>query len=178
VALKLNKREKYYVSTAVGFVVFFALMQLVVFPLQEKRSRLKRTVDTNAERIQKMQALSMEYQLLRQQATADQLRLSKREPGFSLFSFLDGLVTKNGLKNNISYMKPSNTEGAEENIKISSVEMKLQDVSLEQLTQYLYDVENSMKNAMVKRISISEASKQEGSLEVVLQVETIEKVQP
>jgi general secretion pathway protein M len=174
VAIKLNKREKYYVSAALGFIIVFTLMQLIVFPSLEKRTRLKRTVEANANRIQQLYTLSTEYNLLREQADRAQLRLSKREAGFSLFSFLDGLVSKNGLKDQISYMKPSSSEGPNSQFKISTVEMKLQAITLEQLTQYLCDVENSMKSALVKRISISEMSKQEGLLDVVLQVETLE----
>jgi general secretion pathway protein M len=174
VSIKLNKREKYYVSAALAFIVVFAVMQLIVFPLLEKRTRLKRTVAANAARIEQLEALSAEYNTLREQANQSQLRLSKREAGFSLFSFLDGLVGKNGLKDKIIYMKPSSSDGPSDRFKISTVEMKLQTITLEQLTQYLYDVENSMKSALIKRISISEMSKQEGFLEVVLQVETLE----
>lgn len=172
--IKLNKREKYYVSAAVGVILVFILMQLIVFPLLEKRNRLKRSVEMNAERMQQLYSLGAEYTLLQEQANRAQRRLSKREAGFSLFSFLDGLVVKNGLKDRISYMKPSSSEGPSSKYKISTVEMKLQAITLEQLTQYLCDVENSMKSALVKRISISEMSKQEGLLDVVLQVETLE----
>jgi hypothetical protein len=176
VSYKLNKREKYYVSAAVGFIIVFALMQLIVFPLLEKRTRLKRTVEANAGRIQQLQTLSAEYHALKEQANRSQQRLSKREAGFSLFSFLDGLVGQNGLKDKISYMKPSSSEGPNNQLKLSTVEMKLQEITLEQLAKYLYDVENSMKSVIIKRISISEMSKQEGLLDVVLQVETLEAV--
>lgn len=173
-AIKLSKREKYYVSAAAGFIILFGIMQLIVFPLTEKRTRLKRTVDANAHKIEQLRVLATEYHQLREQATRAQRRLSKREAGFSLFSFLDGLVVKNGLKDQINYMKPSSSESPDSHFKISSVEMKLQSITLEQLTQYLFDVENSMKSALIKRISISDTSKQEGLLDVVLQVETLE----
>ncbi len=47
-------------------------------------------------------------------------------------------------------------------------------VTLEQLTQYLFQVETAGKSAKVKRISITKTSKQEGYVDVVLQVETLE----
>lgn len=173
-AIKLNKREKYYVSAAAGFIIVFALMQLLVFPLLDKRNRLKRTVETNARRLEQLYSLGAEFNLLQEQAGRAQRRLSKREAGFTLFSFLDGLVGKNGLKDRISYMKPSSSDGPSSKFIISTVEMKLQAITLEQLTKYLFDVENSMKSALVRRISISEMSKQEGLLDVILQVETLE----
>lgn len=173
-AINLNKREKYYVSIAAGFVALFVIMQFVVFPLMDKRNRLRRTVSVNAERLEEMRSLEKEYLTLSAQADLAQTQLNQREAGFSLFSFLDGLVSKIGLKDRISYMKPSSTNTQDARFKLSTVEMKFQAITLEQLTQYLFQVETAGKSAKVKRISITQTSKQEGYVDVVLQVETLE----
>ena len=52
--------------------------------------------------------------------------------------------------------------------------MKLDAITLEQLTQYLYGVETSENMVDVKKISISKKDKTQGLLTAVLQVETIE----
>lgn len=173
-AIKLNKREKYYVSMAGGFVVLFIIMQFVVFPVLDKRNTLRRAVSANAERLDKMRALEQEYQALRARTDQAKTQLTGREAGFSLFSFLDGLVGKIGLKDRISYMKPSSSTSPDPRFKLSTVEMKFQAVTLEQLTQYLFQVETSGKSAQIKRISITQTSTQEGYMDVVLQVETLE----
>ncbi len=78
-----------------------------------------------------------------------------------------------GVKEHITYMKPSISGQKENSYKISSVEMKLQAVSMAQLTAYLYMVETSRNMVRIKRISISKTGKHEGFIDAVLQVETL-----
>jgi general secretion pathway protein M len=173
-AIKLNQREKYYVGTAIVAVVAFAVVQLIVVPLLNKRGRLERTVHAAQQQLQTMRDLTAAYQRAEREVEFAKTSLAAREPGFSLFSFLDSLVGETGLKDRISYMKPSNSEGPDSRFRISSVEMKLQGITLEKLVQYLYKVEYSGKNVQVKRLSISETGKEAGLVDVVLQVETLE----
>ncbi|NIV99991.1 hypothetical protein GWN26_13050 [Candidatus Saccharibacteria bacterium] len=52
--------------------------------------------------------------------------------------------------------------------------MKLDAISLEQLTAFLHGVETSQNMVMVKKLSISKKDKKEGLINVIMQVETIE----
>jgi general secretion pathway protein M len=54
------------------------------------------------------------------------------------------------------------------------VEMKLDGITLKQLTTYLHGVETSKNMVDVKRISISKKDKKQRLLTAVLQVETVE----
>jgi general secretion pathway protein M len=91
-----------------------------------------------------------------------------------LFSFLDRLAGESGIKDQISYMKPSKTVQKNSPYKISRVEMKLDAITLEQLTNYLHGVETSKNMVDIKKISISKKDKKQGLLTAVLQVETVE----
>jgi general secretion pathway protein M len=173
-AIKLNQRETYFVSTALVAIIAFAVVELAVVPLLNKRSRLERVVQASQQQLRTMADLTAAFQRVQREAEFAKTSLAARKPGFSLFSFLDSLVGETGLKDRISYMKPSNSEGPDSRYKISSVEMKLQGITLEQLVQYLYKVEYSGKNVQVKRLSISQTGKEEGLVDVILQVETLE----
>jgi general secretion pathway protein M len=52
--------------------------------------------------------------------------------------------------------------------------MKIDGVTLEQLTNYLYGIETSKNMVIVKKLSISKKEKNEGLVNVILQVETVE----
>jgi general secretion pathway protein M len=52
--------------------------------------------------------------------------------------------------------------------------MKLDDITLQQLTTYLYSVETSKNMVLVKKLSISKKEKSQGLIDVILQVETVE----
>ena len=90
---------------------------------------------------------------------------------FSLFSFLDKQAEGAGIKELISYMKPSTVEG-DEDLQESIVEMKLQQISLKQLVDFLKLIESPEKVVSVKRISIQESGKEKGLLEVIMQIVT------
>jgi general secretion pathway protein M len=71
-------------------------------------------------------------------------------------------------------MKPTNTVQKNSNYKLSRVEMKLDGVTLEQLTGYLYGIETSKNLVIVKKLSISKKEKNDSLVNVILQVETVE----
>ena len=62
----------------------------------------------------------------------------------------------------------------ETKLKITTVELKIQAITMEQLTRYLHGVEHTNNNLHIKRLSIAETGKPEGYIDVVMQVETFE----
>ncbi len=71
-------------------------------------------------------------------------------------------------------MKPSTSVKEDSGLKISRVELKLQEVTLKDLTAYLFKVETSKNMVIVKRLSITKIGKDTGLVSAVLQVETFE----
>lgn len=171
---KLTKRERYSILAASSAIVFFIVLQWVVLPAFDRRERLEKTLRVKEKILQEMIALKSEYQAIRQKSDVSKSYLSKREKGFTLFSFLDRLSGNAGIKEHITYMKPSTTIQKDGLHKISRVEMKLQELTLRQLTTYLHMVETSKNMVKIVRLSISKAGTQAGYINVVLQVETFE----
>jgi general secretion pathway protein M len=102
------------------------------------------------------------------------MRVTQRPKGFSLNSFLVQQAGQVGIKDRISSMKPSKTIQKNSKYKISRVEMKLDAITLEQLTVYLHGVETSKNMVLVKKLSISKQDKKQGLINVIMQVETVE----
>jgi general secretion pathway protein M len=171
---KLNRREKYIIYTAGCLVGLLIFVQFVVTPFFENRKQMQRSLQAKKVELEEMRRLQAEHQALQEKLQLSKVRFSKREKGFTLFSFLDQLAGQAGIKDRISYMKPSKTVQKNSNYKISRVEMKLDDITLEQLTKYLYGVETSKNMVMVKKVSISKKEKKQGLINVILQVETME----
>jgi general secretion pathway protein M len=172
--IKLSRREKLALFAGVGFVGLFIVLQFIVFPLFDKKSRLERSLAVKNNTIVEMQRLKTEYDRLKAQADQSILRFEKRPKSFTLFSFLDQLAGQTGVKDNIAYMKPSTTTQKNSPYSISSVEMKIQAITLRQLTQYLHKVETSDNMVNIRRLSITKTEKKPGFVTAVLQVETLE----
>ena len=170
----LNKREKYAVYAASGLIAFFILIQVIISPIIDKRERLTRTLQAKTKTLEEMRILQSEYGIIRERAGLSKKRFEARNKDFTLFSFLDRLADKSGIKNHISYMKPSTSAREKSGYKISKVEMKLQSITLKQLTSYLHGVETSKNAVSIKRISIVKTGIKEGYVNAVLQIETVE----
>jgi len=170
----LNKREKYAVYAASGLIAVFILIQVIISPVINKRERLTRTLQAKTKILEEMRTLQSEYAIIREKARLSKKRFEARNKGFTLFSFLDRLADKSGIKNHITYMKPTTSAREKSGYKVSKVEMKLQSITLKQLTSYLHGVETSKNIVSIKRISIVKTGIKEGYVNVVLQIETVE----
>lgn len=171
---KLNRRERYAIMAAAAVIGIFLIAQFVVEPLFSRTEQKKQSLRAKAVMLEQMQQFKAEYESLTQKTRISQSRFLNREKGFTLFSFLDRLAGEAGIKDRISYMKPSKKVQKNSPYKISQVEMKLDAVTLEQLTNYLYGVETSKNIIDITKISISKKDVKQGLITAVLQVETIE----
>jgi len=106
---KLTWREKYSLYAASGIICLFIIMQFIVLPVFHKQDRLERSLKVKTEILQNMIALKSEYDAIIQRIDLSEVHFENREKGFTLFSFLDKLSGKAGIKDHITYMKPSTT---------------------------------------------------------------------
>jgi general secretion pathway protein M len=171
---KLNKRERYAILGAAGVISIFLIATLIVEPFFNRSRQLKRDLQTKAAMVEQMRQLQSEYISLTQKEQLSKSQFLRREKDFKLYAFLNTLAGQTGIKDRISYMKPTTRAEKNSPYKISRVEMKLEAITLEQLTAYLYGVETSKNMVDVKKLSISKKDKTQGLITAVLQVETVE----
>ncbi len=167
----LEKREKMTIVIGICFVLCFLVLQFGITPYIDARQKVEKSIAKRKSDIIEMQMLQQEFQMLRAETGGIKEQLSKRAANFSLFTYLDTQAADADIKDLISYMKPATSEGEGDLIE-SSVEMKLQRISLQQLVDYLARIESPENVVSIERISIQESSKENGGLEVVMQVMT------
>ncbi len=171
---KLNRRDRYAIMAAVAVIGIFLIAQFVVEPLFSRMEQKKKNLRAKAVMLEQMRQFQAEYESLTQKTKISRSRFQNRQKDFTLFSFLDRLAGEAGIKDRISYMKPSKKVQKNSPFKIAQVEMKLEAITLEQLTNYLYGVETSKNIVDVTKISISKQETKQGLITAVLQVETVE----
>jgi len=171
---KLNKRERYAIMIAVGVVGIFLIVQLVIEPIFSKTEQKKKNLQTKSAMLEQMRQWQAEYEGLTQKANLSKSHFRNRQQGFTLYSFLNQLAGEAEIKDHITNMKPTKKAQKNSPYKLSQVEMKLDAITLEQLTNYLYRVETSKNMVEIKKISITKTDKKQGLITAVLQVETVE----
>ena len=168
----LQRRDRMALSILGVAIGLFLIVQLIIFPILDRRDRLQRQIVTKTEALHEIGLLASRYQSLTRNEQNNEARLKRRPKGFRLFSFLDGLAGQSSIKPNIIYMKPSTANIKNSPYTLSTVEMKINGLTMEQLISFLYGVETSPNMIWVKRISIARGEKEEDLLNAILQVET------
>ena len=171
---KLNKRERYAIMLGIGVAVIFLVFQFIVEPLFNRADQKKKTLQTKAIMLRQMRQWQADYNSLSQTANISKSHFSNRQKNFTLYSFLQQLAGTAGVKDRITYMKPTRKVQKNSPYKLSRVEMKLDAITLEQLTTYLYEVETSRNMVEIKKLVISKKDKKQALITAVLQVETVE----
>jgi general secretion pathway protein M len=169
--IRINPREKQMIIFGGCFVVALLIYALVVSPYLKAMELMDRRIAGKTEELREVLALQQEYSRLKEK-TKFLERMVQSTPGFSLLSFLENLATRNQVKGQIAYMKPVTTP-ASERYRESSVEMKLENITLKQLVDYLYGIEESKESIRIKRLNVMK-NKETALLDVTLQASTFE----
>lgn len=171
---QLHPREKLVIGLGLAALAVMLFIYWCIFPLLDRRARSELQALTREKELREMIAYQIEYDQLQEENRRTAATLQKRPAGFSLFSFLDQLAGNTGIKSKIAYMKPSSVKDPDKKFSLSRVEIKLEEVTLDQVSRFLYRIETSPHLITVPRLSIMQKNQESGFLEAVLQVETLE----
>ncbi|HPC03320.1 MAG TPA: type II secretion system protein GspM [Syntrophales bacterium] len=170
---RMSRRETLAVGIGGTLLVLFLVFQGIVFPIMEKRENTERSIRRYEETLREMQGLRKEFEALRAREAVVRKALDARDRGFTLFSYLENVAGRAGIKDRIQYMKPSETMDAQgSGYEESTVEMRVEGVSLEKLAEFLFYLEDGDRLVRVRRISIREGKRESGELAVLVQVVT------
>lgn len=172
--MKITPRDQKLLTAGAILILFVLVLQIGVLPLKEKRDKLRKGIATREKALVEMKQLQAEYRQLYSKANSLYDQLGTRQKDFSLFAFLEQMAAKSNVKKNITYMKPSETAD-EGPFKEVVVEMKLQEIRLKQLVDFLKLVESPEHVVAIKRISIQESKKDAETLDVILQVLSLDQ---
>ena len=162
------------VTAAAVALAAFLVFQIIVFPVVDRGDDLRREIKSKIQDLQEMQSLKEEYASLSRYSNDMESGIKRRPRTFTLFTFIDKLAGTSGIKSNIVYMKPSTSNLKNSSYSLSTVEIKLNALTMEQLTTFLYGIEDSANMVWIRRLSISKSDNNQNLLNSVLQVETFE----
>ena len=166
----LGTRERVFITGAGVALLLTLLFTMVIDPMLVYSKQLDKQIVAAQRDLQEIQKLQQDYQ--RQKSILDRLNSQlKRQKNFSMFSRLEELAKQTDTRSKILHIKPmvSTPNDAYEE---ESVEIKMEEVTLEQLVQYLFQIENSPQFMKIKRLSIRPRLDNRQLLSVVFRVST------
>ena len=151
--IRLTRREKLLAIALAIFVGGLVLFTFAVKPAIERTETLRRVISEKQDELQKVRAGSNEYIFLRDNLDDLRTKVASQEKGFELLPFLESLIREHGLAKKVATMKqqvlqlgPSHSE--------TVVEVRLENLTLKQLVDFLRKVESSEVLARTKSLYI------------------------
>ena len=172
--IRVNPRERKIFFGGIGCILALSVYLFVISPYYTAINALDRRISAKNKELAEILTMRGEYLRLKEN-TRGLENVMRSARGFPLLSFLENLAATNQLKTKIADMKPVTTP-LNERFKETSVEMKLEDVTLKQLIDYLYQIEQAPQPLQIKRIHITK-KKDQTYLTVTLQVSTFEIIE-
>ena len=174
---QLTKRQKYTVISGLVFVAAALLIQFAVFPYFDARQRVRNAIAGSEKTLRELATLGAEYGVLRQRSEEIRRVIERRPPGFALFSYLEKRASDVGVKTNIKSINPlkSAPAGAYEE---TAVEMRLDKLTMKQLTDFLYVLESREDLVRIRKMSVGKMKESPEYLSVLIQVFTYQPPSP
>jgi general secretion pathway protein M len=163
--ISLKGRERKLIGILAAVLAVLLFQALVISPALKKRADLSSQIGRAKKQLVVLRALKREYDVIRDETQKINQRVSRRPPGFALFSFLDQTASRLNLKNNLTSMKPSRRVFGGD-LAEDMVEVRLEGVSLENLVAYLYEIEKPGTAIAIASIRVQPESRLGGGLNV------------
>jgi general secretion pathway protein M len=171
--INLSQREQ-RVLIGAGAVFVLMLLYLGVDSVLQGYEKLGDRIATKRVEVEKISGLRTQYMEAHKQLEDIKAKLGKMEKGFSLLSFIEDLANKEEIRENIGSVKPKKlplNDSYDENI----VELKIDNVSLSKLIDFIFKIENSGYLLKVKRLRVKPRYDNRDLLNVTMQVTTYKK---
>lgn len=145
-----------------GIVLILLYLLIFIFPTLNRISVLKETLPKKEQEIKEMETLSGEYLGMKKEYASGETLSTEAE---SIFSLVERIAKSKGLSENIFSIKPIPSSLKQEGSEEVGVEVKMKDLTLQNLVSYLFTLESPPYNLKIKEIQIS-SPKDSQSLEV------------
>jgi type II secretory pathway component PulM len=170
---KLDKKQRYLVAGTAVFVLIALLLETVVFPFGEAKEKLTKAIQANQNKLAEMIKLDNEFNLQEARLAEIKRAMSARSADFTLFSHLEKKATQANVKRNIKYMNSSS--GAQSaSFEESLIDMKLDKITIKQLTDFLYFAESPADLVKIKKIVINKMKESPEYLSAQLQISSFQ----
>ena len=166
--IHLGTKEKLILISLFSGIILFLIVQLYLLPAITNMKSLSKAIPNRQEDLKELQALGDEFFELRHKMAEINMAFQKRGPNFELLTFLEELAKKCTIENKIVSMRPLNLPSGLPNEMI--VEINMDGLVTEELTKYLYEIDNSGKLLYIKKTTIRSNFGREKFLNVSLHV--------
>jgi len=174
---KLDKKQRCFLAGGALFVIAALIFEFGISAFWEARGKIKQAVQVNQKKLSEIAVLDV--QIARQEAKTVKFKkvMAMRPADFSLFAYLEKRAAQAGVKGNIKNMTSSNGSQTG-NYEEALLDIKLDKITIKQLTDFLYYAESPADLIKIKRITVSKMKESPEYLTAQLQLASFQISNP
>jgi len=170
---KLDTKQRKLVAGAAIFVLIALILEIAVFPFAQAKKNLDKAINISQKKLAEINELSAEFASLEAKTATIKRAVSMHGADFTLFSYLEKKATQAKVRGRIKYMNSS--KGAlSSSFEESLVDMKLDKITIKQLTDFLYYAESPEDLVRIKKITINKMKENPEYLSAQLQISSLQ----
>lgn len=172
---KLDAGQRKLIIGAAIFVCAALMLEWVILPFWESGKKMERAIASGQKKRLEIGDLAARYNSLKARSAALEAAAAARGADFSLFSYLEKKATQANVRGRIKNMNSSKgmqTAAFEESL----VDMKLDKITIKQLTDFLYFAESPADSIRIKKMTVSKMKESPDYLSVQLQISSFQPV--
>lgn len=168
----LAKREKNVLFGGGIFLFILLFYHFAIAPTRERIEILEGRIKAREEDLAEIAVIRDDYLHLKDTIEFVEQGLAARGEDFNLFSFLEGLTIESGIREKLFSMRPRERH-VSDYYKESIVEIKLKDIEMSELIDYLYRIENPPQFLTIDNLRLNPQRASPGRIEVSFEVSTL-----
>jgi hypothetical protein len=149
------------------------ILEIAVFPFREAKEKLTKAVQVNKKKLNEISRLDAEFTSQEEAIAKIKRGMSARSADFTLFAYLEKKATQANVRGRIKQMNSSRgiqSASFEESI----IDMKLDKITIKQLTDFLYFAESPADLVKIKKITISKMKESPEYLSAQIQISSFQ----
>jgi general secretion pathway protein M len=174
--IRLTRREKLGVITLATFTTAWLLFVYAVKPAMGRLETLARVMPEKQRDLRALRAKADEYDALRQRLRDLRTNTAPTKETIELLPFLESLTRQCRLVKKVAAIK-QHVSQPEPNCRQTIVEVKLENLTLTELVDFLWKVESSKALASIKSLYIKKNPTDTTLLDSVIEIHTVELTQ-
>ncbi len=173
----ISTREKVFLLSGGIFLTIVIGYNWVLSPFVERMRVLDRLVSQKEANLKQIVELRGEYLRLQKDLSTIEEKLARKKEDFSLLSYLEKIAADQNIRTNITSMKPQ-ASPLLDGYRETSVEVKIEKTTLDQIVSLLTSIEDSPYLLKVKRLYLKTRFADPQYLDATFLVVTYEKAPP
>ncbi len=150
---KLDPRQRTFAACCAAALAVIALLALVVFPLWDGRTKMKKSIAANSGKLAQVEKIDADFAVADAQISRIKSAVITRRADFTLFSYLEKKAVAAGVKGSIRQM--NTLQGARSpSFEETLIDLRLEKITVKQLADFLYEVESPAELIRIKRITV------------------------